>query len=73
MTITKIKISGFEEPFVIETGQALRKWQQELKMLRDEAEKLQGLARQIFEQQHWANEVNREPIAVHIETPVVVS
>jgi hypothetical protein len=58
MRITKIKIHGFEQPFVFNPNQSLREWRKMLKPVKAEGERLR-----ILTKQNGMTEVKEEPLA----------
>jgi hypothetical protein len=73
MTITKIEIHGFEEPFIFNEHQPFEEWRNRMKLVLPKAGELQILAQKLFAQENGIDEVEVEKISSRVEESIVDS
>jgi hypothetical protein len=71
MTITKIEIHGFEEPFVFNERQLFQEWRNRLKLVVPKAGELRILAETLFAQQNGIDDVQVEETSSDAEESIV--
>jgi hypothetical protein len=71
MTITKIEIHGFNEPFIFNEHQMFQEWRNQLTPVGLKAGELRILAQKLFAQQNENDEVQVEEISSGAEESIV--